>query len=359
MEIREALEAAVTEHEEPTSVQEITPEVQAAPVEASPESTESSTETVVETAAEDKPVPAEKPEAAPASAKTEVPVAGEKPQHRVDRPPQSWKKEAKTEWGNIPLHVRQEVYKREMEVERVLKETAPLREQVQQIQSVVAPYMARIQANGVTPVEAMDHLFKADYLLATAPRQQKAQLMAKLISDYDISIEDLDAALVASMKGQQAPQPQGFDPNYVNQLVQQQLQQALAPIYQERQQQEQQFQQKVAQTVEQMALDPQYPHFDEVRDEMADLIEVAAKRGVALSLEDAYHRAVAINPAINEQQSRQAQMTTASNQHQMAQKAKIAASSVSGAPASGGAQAIVGDGSLRGAIEAAFGGARL
>jgi hypothetical protein len=184
-------------------------------------------------------------------------------------------------------------------------------------------------------------------------------MMAKLIKDYGVSIEDLDAAIVSGMQGQQQSQPQGFDPNYVNQLVQQQLQQALAPIYQERQQKEQLVVQQATQTVEQMSLDPRYPYFDDVREEMADLIEVASRRGVALSLEDAYTKAVAINPGVSGQQSRQAMMTQANQQHQQAQRARLAASSVNGSPASGGSNAFAGDGSLRGSIEAAFNNARV
>ena len=298
-------------------------------------------------------VPAEKPADAP-----KVETAEQRAAHRVDRAPASWKKEAKGDWAALPLHVRQEVYKREMEVERVLKETAPIRQQIQEIQNVVSPYMARIQSAGVTPVQAMNELFKADFVLATGTPQSKAQMMAKLIKDYGVSIEDLDAAIVSGMQRQQQ-QPQGFDPNYVNQLVQQQLQQALAPIYQERQQREQQVVQQATQTVEQMSLDPKYPYFDDVREEMADLIEVASRRGVALSLEDAYNRAVVINPGASGQQSRQATMTQANAQHQQAQRAKIAASSVNGAPASGGSNAYAGDGSLRGSIEAAFNNARV
>ena len=102
----------------------------------------------------------------------------------------------------------------------------------------------------------MNELFKADFVLATGTPQSKAQMMAKLIKDYGVSVEDLDAAIVATMNAASQQQPQGFDPNYVNQLVQQQLQQALAPIYQERQQREQQVVQQATQTVEQMSLDP-------------------------------------------------------------------------------------------------------
>lgn len=367
--MREALESAI-ESAETTSEEVSNEPVQSEDTVSASSVEEVSSDTTPETTApettktEEKPVdaaPVVKEDAGEAgkTAPDKAETTAERIAHRVDRAPASWKKEAKGDWAALPLHVRQEVYKREMEVERVLKETAPIRQQIQEIQNVVSPYMARIQSAGVTPVQAMNELFKADFILATGTPQSKAQMMAKLVKDYGVTIEDLDAAIAESIRGQQQAQPQGVDPNYVNQLVQQQLNQALAPILQERQQREQQVVQQAEQTVEQMALDPKYPHFDTVRDEMADLIELYARRGVYISLPEAYNKVVVANPAINEQQSRQAMMTQANQQHQQAQKAKLAASSVNGAPASGGSNAYVGDGSLRGSIEAAFSNARI
>jgi len=214
--------------------------------------------------------------------------------------------------------------------------------------------MARIQSSGVTPLQAMQELFKADYLLATAPRAKKAELMAKLISDYDVGIEELDAAIAARLNGRPVQPAQAVDPNYVNQLVQQQLNQALAPIYQERQQAQQAQQQQVTQTVEQMALDPKYPYFEDVRDEMADIIEVGARRGIYISLDEAYNKAILINPQAQQSMQQQTAMQQANQQNLQAQRAKVASSSVSGAPASGGSNQFAGDGSMRGAIEAAF-----
>lgn len=366
--MREALESAIEEHNEPEQIENTSPATEA-------ESVSSASASEPEASESQNDVPAEKEgDAASVTPKEDAGAVGKeagdksqaKPEtpaeriaHRVDRAPASWKKEAKGEWAALPLQVRQEVYRREMEVERVLKESAPVRQQMQEIQQTISPYMARIQSAGVTPVQAMNELFKADFVLATGTPQSKANMLAKLVNDYGVSIEDLDRAIVANMQGQQQAQPQGFDPNYVNQLVQQQLQQALAPIYQERQQREQAVVQSANQTVEQMSLNPAYPYFDDVREEMADLIEVASRRGIALSLEDAYTKAVAINPDVSGQQSRQASMAQANQQHQQAQKARNAASSVSGAPASGGANAFAGDGSLRGSIEAAFNNARI
>lgn len=351
--MREALEAAFTEEEKHDATQ-VETEVVSEPA-------ADSTPAVEESAASE---PAVEEKAAPVDAagkKVEVPVEKQEPsvqpgQHRVDRAPASWKKEAKGEWAALPLHVRQEVYRREMEVNRALQEAAPARQFQQEFEKTVAPYMARLQSLNATPQQAFQHLLNADYQLASGTPQQKAQLLDKLIQDYGIDIAELDKAISARLGGQQQPTPTQPD---IAQLVQQQLQQALAPIYQQQQQAQQRQQQEAAMTVEQMSLDPQYPFFDELRDEMADLIEVASRRGVVLSLEQAYHKAAQLNPDVAGQLQRQTTMNQAQQTHQQAQRAKAAASSVSGAPAGGGNMEFSGDGSLRGAVEAAFANARL
>jgi len=128
---------------------------------------------------------------------------------------------------------------------------------------------------------------------------------------------------------------------------------------QREQAQRQQQQEQINHTVESMALDPKYPHFDDVRGDMADLIDLKARQGIDLSLEDAYSMATRMNPDVYAQMSRQTNLQSANQQHQQAIRAKNAASSVSGSPAAGGSGQFVGNGDLRSSIEAAFGGARL
>lgn len=340
MELREALEAAATEQEKDNATQ------------AAPELDSGTSATVADESAE---TPETGADAEPEAGKTEpVQADAGKPaaeaahapgQHRVDRAPASWRKEAKGEWAAVPLHIRQEVHRRELEVNRALNEAAQARQTAEQFGKVVEPYMARIQSFGVSPQQAIGQLLQADYTLATASKTQRAQFMAKLCRDYDIDVTELDEAIVAGMQGQtaQANAPQ-FD---VQALVQQQVQQALAPIYQQQQAEAQRQQQVVDQTVEQMALDPKYPHFDELRQDMADIIDLAAKRGLYVSLDEAYSRAIAFNPQVN-------QMQQAQQQNLQAQRAKAASRSVTGSPAAGGSNEFTGDGSLRGSLEAAF-----
>lgn len=354
MDMREALNAAFDEEAKDE------PPVEATPVEEVPASEPAETDPAeapageVQAGGSDEKA-SEKPagEKAPVQAAPAAQELDGKGFHRVDRAPASWKKEAKGEWAVLPLQARQEIHRREMEVQKVLNETAPIRQEIQQFKEAVSPYMARIQSLGATPIQAVSHLLQADYSLATGTPQQKAQFIDKLLQDYNVDIAELDAAISRRLRGQpQQSQPQGFDPNQISQLVQQQLQQALAPIYQQRQQQEQQIVQQAAMTVEQMALDPKYPHFEAVREDMADLMELNSRRGIYISVEQAYNKAVGMNPELSAMQQ-------ATQLNQSARRAAAAAVSVSGAPAGGGQQTHVTTGDLRADIEAAFGGNRI
>jgi hypothetical protein len=105
-----------------------------------------------------------------------------------------------------------------------------------------------------------------------------------------------------------------------------------------------------------MASDPKYPHFETLRDDMADLIDIASKRGVYLTLEDAYARATGMNPEVSRQvatqQSLASKQSAAQAANTKAQRALQASVSVGGAPA-GAPTAVQGSG-RRAAIEAAF-----
>lgn len=286
------------------------------------------------------PTPApEEPElpfqAAPASkAKAEVPPAPppEGATFPVDKAPQSWRAPSREKWAKIDPDIQQEIMKRERETTRVLGETAHARQLANQFQQVINPYQARLQSFGMEPLAAIQELLRADYLLSSAPKAQRAQYMAKLINDYGVDVHELDLALAG--KGPADP---------VDSRVEQLLQQRLAPFQQyiqAQQQREQQYEQKSAeevnQSIETMATDPKYPYFEDVRLDMADIVEMGAKRGLYLSLDEAYNRAIAMNPEVSKQVATQrqaeAKKAAALAANAKAQKALGASVSVGGAP---------------------------
>ena len=306
--------------------------------------------------------PAAKPEAPAAKPETEsqgvatppAPDAPTTPEFPVDKAPQSWRPAQKAKWDALDPDVRQEVVRREREMTRTLGETAQARQVASHFQQTVQPYMARIQSLGAQPLQAVGELLKSDHILSTAPPQQRAQFMAKMITDYGVDIQALDSALAGKA------QPESMDTR-----VEQLLQQRLAP-FQTYLQQQQQREQAAAQrerdtlntSIEQMQSDTaKYPHFDTVREDMADLIEIQAKRGVYLPLDQAYTRAIAMNPevsqVVNAASTAEAKRLSALAANAKAQKALSASKSVGGSP--GGTPSGAPSASDRRAIiEAAF-----
>jgi hypothetical protein len=295
------------------------------------------------------PAPAEEAPAEPVEAKTdepvdEVPVLGEKP---ADKPPASWKGDAKKVWGELPEAARNEVVRRERQVETTLRETAQTRQFAEQFVEVANTYEQRLRQWGVQPAQAFKTLMEADRALVSGDVASRAQSMARLIKDYNIDIAALDSALAGQpIQGQQSPDMLA--------QVRQMLAQELAPFKQQQQAVERQQQEEVAHTIESMAADHvNFPYFEDVREDMADLIELKAGRGVYITLQQAYATLTGGSNAVAANQQR----TQALSAHAVAQKAKNAAASVAGSPASVAGGADPKD--LRASIAAAIDGARV
>ena len=364
--LRSAIDAAVTETEKVESAAPSpAPAASTAPIEGEVvsktiEPANTSTGDTPKPVAGDKPKSIEEVVNAPESDKSVAPKEenGEPRvvDPRIDRAPASWKGDAKKLWAELPLAARQEVIRRERDTTKVMQEAAQARNQIEPIKEAFGPHMDRIQQmyQG-NPVSAINNLLRVEKTLFSGSSQDKVALVAGMIDKFGIDIQMLDAALSNQPAPQQNPQLS---------QIEQLLNQRLAPIQDflgQQQQREQaqvrQIEERAAHTVESMGMDPNYPYFEDVRQDMADIIEMGARRGVAISMEDAYTRAVRMNDttfqATNARETSQAATQAALQQHQIAQKAKGAAVSVSGSPmgtgTNGGNPA-----DLRGTIAAAF-----
>ena len=249
---------------------------------------------------------------------------GGETQPTLDRAPQSWKPAAREEWAKVPPAVRAEVYRREQDVQQAFQQTAQERKLAQAFEQVYKPYEAMIRGEGSDPIRAFDHLLQTSYQLRTAQPVQKAQLVAGLIKQFNVDVQTLDSCLVGQMVPQQQQQrPQApQDPRMDN------LMQALQNIQRETTQKKaQSAQQEVAQ------FGQKHEFLDDVRDVMADLIEVSANRGVELSMEGAYNQACMLTPEIKQVMEQREKARVAAASQQRAGRSRRAASSVAGSPA--------------------------
>ncbi len=275
------------------------------------------------------------------------------PKQQADRAPASWKPEVREHWAQLPEGVRAEVARRESEVARTLQETAEARKTAEAVMRTIAPYEAFIKAENSNPLQAIDNLMSTAARLRTGTAPELATMVAGIVKQFGVGrfgnnfIEMLDSALA----GQQ-PQ-QDNQTAAVQQAVQQQLapvQQFMSQMQQFQARQEQQTRQAAQSEVGQFLTQAEFG--EDVREDMADIIEMASRRGQQITLQDAYQRACMMNPSVAKVMQQRQQAQTALQRGGVAQRARQAAVSVSGAAPVGALRQDPTD--IRSAIEAAI-----
>lgn len=271
------------------------------------------------------------------------------------RAPGSWRPELREHWEKVPAQVQAEIHRREQEINNGLRESHQARAAVASIQQVIQPYMANIQAaaNG-DAVQAIGTLLQADHTLRHGSPSEKAQLAARIINDFGVDLVALDGILA----GKAAPN----DPqDAIAQRLRAEMQQQLQPVmgyFQQMQAAEQQRQHAVHANAEndvvQFAAQRGNEHFEDVREEMADLMEVAARRGVAMTLKQAYDRALSLDPRFVGEVGKQAERARVTAAAEAAQRAKRAAVSLPSGAAPSGSPGATAPKSVRADIEAAW-----
>ena len=205
------------------------------------------------------------------------------------------------------------------------------------------PYEGMIAAAGSNPLQSVQRLLQTAAALRTEPPIAKAKIVADLIKQYGVPIQDLADALdgTPTPPGQQRQQAQGpiHDPRVDQILAQQQN---------EQRQRAMQTQQAVAAQLE--TFKSTHEFYDDVQQDMAEVIAAGHRRGVAIPLEQAYVRACQLHPEVSKILSTRTPAKAAPNPAST-QRSKAAASSVRSTPASGVKTEEPGD--LRSAIMAA------
>ena len=265
--------------------------------------------------------PTEVQPAAPAPSELQAEVSRNTGAARDVKPPVDWSPSLREHWGKMAPEVREKIAARERDVAVMLQNTSAERHLAQDFMRRAEPYRALMAAEGVqNPMDAFDGLMKVTAVLAMGAPQQKADRIAGLVKHYGVDIEMLDQALAGSLP---APNPQET-------ALQRMLEERMAPVNQllqrvtqAEQQQGQQLYGQAHQTIEQFGSDGRNEFFEYVRGDMADFLDMAAQRGVSMSLKEAYDRACAINPEIQ-------RVTSTRRQPQSLADKRRAASSVAG-----------------------------
>jgi len=302
-------------------------------------------------------IPAEKEEP-----QEEISAEGqtEEPEHRVEqpqqpafKPPIDWSPKLREHWKTLPSEVQKAVHDREQQVNSVMQQTAQDRRLAQGFNEVVSQYRGLMAAEGVQdPLQGIQGLLMTTAQLAMGNQQTKAQRIAALIQHYGVDIETLDSVLAGE-------QPQNNPDHRLEEMLNQRLapvNQLLEQLNESRQQQFQAVEYQAQESIQQFATDPQNEFFDSVRYAMADFLDVAAQNGVHMTLEEAYQRACALNPEINQIMSQRQQAQSLTSKADVMRRKANASSSVKGQRAGGTDSSSKQERSLREELEANFGG---
>jgi hypothetical protein len=270
-----------------------------------------------------------KPSGTPASS-TPIPLAGE-PSVAL-KPPQNWRATAKDHWGKLPPEVQQEAVRIHHETRQAFDENANFRKVHQALQEAIAPFEGHLRATGANPLEAIQGAMRMQYTLERGSPQQKQAAFAQAFRASGLSIDQLAEAIDGQpSQGQPQSQQQPMDVATLKQQVLQEITQTFQA------QQAESRNRKAAEEVAAFAANAEaYPHFQQVQEEMRILQLASAQAGRRLSLEDAYNKAVRLDPELSQYEEQRKASVAANAQVASTQRALAAASSVKSQPAADG-----------------------
>lgn len=248
-------------------------------------------DTAVETAAVDDAVPAallddssddSNSGGAPAAPTPPAPVATPE----APKPPASWNATERESWAAMPEQARSAILRREAEHNRLLQDTSAQRRQAAKLDQIIEPYKPLLEKYNVGFEDAITPLLATRAALELGTPAQKAQLVANMIADFDIDVETLDSAIVH--RAQHGAPPVAPPPPKIDLRSHPDLQHLfrMADEVQQRRQE---------QATEALAAVSSLPHFEEVREQMADTLDRARALGKTIDLQTAYDVACRIH----------------------------------------------------------------
>lgn len=270
------------------------------------------------------------------------------PKGDVVSAPAGWSPAAREKWGNIDPDLQQEIIRRESAYSAGIQKYAEAGKLGNAISEVLSPYSSIIAMEGADTVTAVQNLAQTAAVLRQGSPQQKAQLVYEIIGTYGVDVEMVDNMLAGEPV--LSPEMTAFH---------QQIDQKLEPINNFMQGMRAHQQTAATQTLEQLnqeneafVMDPANEFIDDVKADMADLLDLAANRGIDMSMKEAYDKACRMNPQVQEVLTARAKRQ-AMEEEQAKLKAKAAAASTVETNSSG--SAITADpGDRAGALAAAW-----
>jgi hypothetical protein len=184
--------------------------------------------------------------------------------------------------------VQAEIHKREQDIFKGISQYKEHAQVGHVFNETLKPFLGLFQKYQLNPADATKRALTAHFNLTLSSPATKVELAKSLLSDYGISLESLG---VPAQEGAPA------GPSLLEQEVQAlraQLQEVGQTTTLMQRRHLEQVHAQVAGDVEKFALDPANTYFNELTDDMEQLI----RTGQAANLPEAYEKAIWLNPAV-------------------------------------------------------------
>lgn len=249
------------------------------------------------------------------------------PPSPADQAPGSWKAAEKAEWDKIPPNARAAIKRREAEASRALTQSTDARRVADEYKKVLYPFEPLIQGKGITdPLhQVIKPILQIRAALEVGSPQQKAALIANMVRDFAIDVSMLDAAIVHNTTNPHASIPASTPP-----APSLRANPELQPLFALAEQLEQRREAAAAEAIQSVE---SLPHFEDLREDMADIMTRAAEKQRNITVKQAYDWALAQSEyAGSAPVTSPASAVTPSEAAAILARSRKAASSVSGAP---------------------------
>lgn len=276
-----------------------------------------------------------------------------KPPSTLDKAPVSWGAQRNELWAKTPAEIRSIINKRETEIQQGMSQAGRIRAIADEYHQVIMPFENIIRSMNTTPKEAITNVMQTATALIVGTQDQKCAVITEMIQRYNVDLPALDKYLTEAIKNR-GQQPQGGPARQFDETnpLDPRIMTALQPLFQLQQrltvaegQKQETLQQEAVVAINSVENEP---YFEDVRDDMADIMEISAKRGHIMTIKQAYDKAVQIHPEVSKLVIKGRPARTPSD---ALARARRAASTVRGAP---GGPVTGGKADRRSAIEEAW-----
>ena len=218
-------------------------------------------------------------------------VDGEDSKETPLEAPKNWSEDVRSKFKDLPRDAQEYMLKRDKEMTadytRKTQEVAQQRKSFESLDKVIAPMRQQIAASGVGEAEYISRLLNADMALRNNPKMAIKQLA----QGYGIDLSSIEENVDWNDSDPQITQ------------LQQQNQAILAELNQFKQQNLQSARQQTENQISTFAQSKdekgnlKYPHFEQVRVKMGNLIDAGEAKG----LEDAYAKSIRLDDNLYKQ----------------------------------------------------------